>query len=98
MTSTLPSEGFVKLPEVLRHLPIGKTKWYEGIRNGEFPNSYRIPNTGKGVCWDVDDVRRVIGQIRTGQGLSPSTSRDGQSTTASSPPAGQDTEHDCKPL
>jgi predicted DNA-binding transcriptional regulator AlpA len=64
MTPTLPSEGFIKLDEVLKHLPIKKTQWYQGIRDGVFPESYPVPNSRRAVCWDVDDIRRVIEEIK----------------------------------
>lgn len=64
MHSTLPTEGFVKLDVVLEHLPVKKTQWYQGIRDGVFPESYPVPHSRRGVCWDVDDIRRVIEEIR----------------------------------
>lgn len=67
MKSTLPTEGFVKLDVVLHHLPYKKTQWYGGIRDGVFPKSYPVPHTGRGVCWDVDDIRKVIEEIRLKQ-------------------------------
>lgn len=83
MKSTLPSEGFIKLPEVLRHVPVGKTKWYEGIKAGEFPKSYPVPGCSRGVCWDVADVRQVIDRIRTQRDLFLSTCPGDRNTTAS---------------
>ncbi|MEM6822852.1 MAG: AlpA family phage regulatory protein [Verrucomicrobiota bacterium] len=64
MKASLPSEGFVKLDVVLQHVPYKKTQWYQGIREGVFPESYPVPFSKRGVCWDVDDIRKVIEEIR----------------------------------
>ena len=72
MTSTLPTEGFIKLDQVLKHLPYKKTQWYEGMRLGVFPKSYPVPHTKRAVCWDVNDIRDVIEQIREQKASDPS--------------------------
>ena len=33
----LPDEGFVRLPQILQVLPIGKTSWWEGVKKGRYP-------------------------------------------------------------
>lgn len=33
----IPETGFLRLPQVLSVIPLGKTSWWEGVRSGRFP-------------------------------------------------------------
>ena len=35
--ATLPETGFLRLRQVLQFIPIGPTRWYQGVKSGEFP-------------------------------------------------------------
>lgn len=54
----LPSEGFVRLPVVLRVLDIGKTTWWCGVREGKFPKPIKIGT--RTARWNVKDIRALI--------------------------------------
>ena len=57
----LPQEGFVRLPQVLHVLGIGKTTFWEGIKTGRFPAPIKLgPRT---AVWRVDDIRGLISRI-----------------------------------
>jgi prophage regulatory protein len=60
--STLPTEGFVRIKTVLRVLPVSKSKWYQGIQDGEYPRSYKLSEGTSG--WDVADIRKAFEQIK----------------------------------
>lgn len=34
---TLPETGFVRLPQILSLIPISRSAWWAGIREGKFP-------------------------------------------------------------
>ncbi len=54
----LPKEGFARLPQVLHVLGIGKTKFWEGVKSGDFPQPVKLgPKT---TVWRVDDIRAFI--------------------------------------
>ena len=54
----LPAEGFVRLPVVLKVLSIGKTSWWNGIREGKYPRPLLL---GKRTArWNVKDIRALI--------------------------------------
>lgn len=60
-TTPLPQEGFVRLPQVLHVLGIGKTPFWEGIKTGRFPAPVKLgPRT---TVWKVDDIRNLINHI-----------------------------------
>ncbi len=57
----LPSEGFVRLPVVIRILGISKTTWWNGIRQGRFPKAVKLgPRTS---AWRVEDIRALISAL-----------------------------------
>ena len=54
----LPETGFLRLNDVLKFIPIGKSSWWEGIKQGMYPKPVKI---GKRVsAWRVEDIRELI--------------------------------------
>lgn len=60
----LPLEGFVRLPQVLRVLGIGRTTFLDGVRAGRFPKP--VPLGPRAVGWRVQDIRGLIEQLSKG--------------------------------
>ena len=62
----LPSDGFLRLnaiigdprhPHIMPVIPVSRTTWYEGIKDGSFPPPVHI----RGIpMWRVSDIRRLI--------------------------------------
>jgi predicted DNA-binding transcriptional regulator AlpA len=55
----LPPSGFVRLPEVLKLIPVSRSTWYQGIAEGRFP----APTKRFGprlALWSVKDIRALI--------------------------------------
>jgi predicted DNA-binding transcriptional regulator AlpA len=60
-TSTLPATGFLRLNQVLKFLPIGKTKWYAGIKSGEYPRPVALgPRTS---AYRAEDIAALIERL-----------------------------------
>ena len=54
----LPETGFLKIEEVLSIIPVGRTTWWIGVKNGRFPKSVKLgPRT---TAWRVEDIRELI--------------------------------------
>jgi prophage regulatory protein len=64
---SFPEIGFVRLPEVLRHIPVSRSAWWAGIQEGRFPAPVKLgPRT---TAWRAEDIRALIDQLgRAGQG------------------------------
>lgn len=62
-TPTLPQTGFIRLAQVLQFIPVKKTRWYDGIKAGEFPAPVKF---GRASFYRVEDIRNVIERIGTG--------------------------------
>lgn len=59
--SPLPATGFVRLPKILGHLPISKSAWWQGIRDGIYPAGIKLgPRT---TAWRVEDIRALIQRL-----------------------------------
>ena len=56
--SILPEVGFVRLRTILAIIPIGKSSWWAGIKDGRFPKPIKLgPRT---TVWRVEDIRALI--------------------------------------
>jgi predicted DNA-binding transcriptional regulator AlpA len=58
MYDDVPRTGFLRLPEVLSLIPIGKTCWWEGVRSGRFPKAVKL--SPKCTAWRAEDIRELI--------------------------------------
>ena len=58
----LPDSGYLRLPEVLRVIPVSKSTWWLGISKGKYPRGVKLSE--RITAWHVDDIRRCIADIR----------------------------------
>jgi predicted DNA-binding transcriptional regulator AlpA len=61
MQFTIPEIGFVRLPEVLTVIPVGKTCWWEGVKSGRFPKPVKL--SARCTAWRAEDIRKLIEQL-----------------------------------
>lgn len=54
----LPVTGFLRLPEVLRFYPVGKSTWWNGVREGRYPQPVKIGE--RCTAWRAEDIRALI--------------------------------------
>ena len=56
--SSIPTIGFLRLPQILAIIPISKSAWWEGCRTGRFPKPIKLgPRT---TVWRVEDITAFI--------------------------------------
>ena len=53
--------GFMRLPDVLRVIPVSKTVWYEGIKAGRYPKPVKI--SPRCVAWRRSDISNLESRI-----------------------------------
>lgn len=58
---TLPVTGFLRLNDVLKFIPIKKTRWYKGVKSREFPRPIAFSPRVK--VYRVEDIRALIEQF-----------------------------------
>lgn len=55
-------KGFLRLNQVLQLIPIGRTKWFEGIQSGEFPAPIKL---GRCALYRASDIAELITRIES---------------------------------
>ena len=59
----LPETGFLRLPQVLKVIPISKSTWWLGVQNGRFPKPTKLGR--KISAWRVEEIRQLIENFPT---------------------------------
>ncbi len=60
--SVLPETGFLRLPQVLALIPISRSAWWAGIKEGKFPQGIKLGS--KTTVWRAEAIRAPIDQAR----------------------------------
>ena len=55
----IPETGFMRLPQVLSIIPVGRTCWWEGVRNGRYPKPVKL-SPRPCTAWRAEDIRELI--------------------------------------
>lgn len=58
---TLPETGYVRLPIILAHIPVGKSTWWAGIKKGRFPNPIKMGS--RITMWRAEDIHALIAKL-----------------------------------
>jgi len=56
--SELPDIGFIRLPTVLRHFPVSKSTWFQGVKDGRFPAPVKLSD--RIAAYKVEEIRQLI--------------------------------------
>lgn len=60
-TTNLPEIGFLRLPQVLELMPVGRSSWWAGVASGRYPQPVKLgPRT---TAWRVEDIRLLINEL-----------------------------------
>lgn len=52
--------ALIKLPDVLKKVPVSKTTWYAMVKNGEAPASFKLG--ARSVAWSEEQIDEWIQQ------------------------------------
>ena len=63
----LPETGFLRLPQVLKLIPIGKSTWWAKVKAGIYPQPVKLGS--KTAVWLASDIRELIEKITLNRGL-----------------------------
>ena len=58
---TFPETGFVRLKDVLKVIPLGKSCWFEGVKSGRFPKPVQL--SARCTAWRAADIQGLIESI-----------------------------------
>ena len=62
----LHDDDFVRLPEILRAFPVGKSSWDRGVAEGRYPKPVRL--SPRVVAWRVRTIRALLASFDGGSG------------------------------
>jgi len=63
-STSLPETGFLRLPQVLKIVPVGKSTWWAGVKDGRYPKGQKLsPRT---TAWKVEDIRKLVKDLSSG--------------------------------
>ena len=54
----LPQTGFVRLLTILELIPVSKSAWWAGIKEGRFPRGIKLGL--RTTAWRAEDIRSLI--------------------------------------
>ncbi|TSA52602.1 MAG: AlpA family phage regulatory protein [Nitrosomonadaceae bacterium] len=57
----LPQTGFIRLPQVLSHIPVGRSTWWLGVRSGKYPTPVKL--SANTTAWRAEDIRALIAKL-----------------------------------
>lgn len=57
----LPDTGFLRLPQVLMLVPVSKSSWWAGVREGRYPAAVKIGE--RCTAWRAEDIRDLIARL-----------------------------------
>ena len=54
----IPETGFLRLPQVLSVIPVGKTCWWQGVKEGRYPKPVKL--SARCTAWRAEDIHELI--------------------------------------
>ncbi len=56
-SQSVQSKGFYRLPTVLSKIPVSRSSWWQGIKDGRYPAGIKIgPRTTAWLQSDIEDL------------------------------------------
>ncbi len=63
--ATSPARTLLRLPQVLKKVPVSKSTWWAGVREGRFPRGIRLSE--RTTAWLESDIDALIDRLAAGQ-------------------------------
>jgi prophage regulatory protein len=54
----LPEGGLVRIKQVLKFVPVSRSTWWAGVKDGRFPKPFKLSE--RITVWRVSDIRVVV--------------------------------------
>jgi prophage regulatory protein len=67
MSNSIPLTGFVRLPQILSVIPVGRSSWWAGVKSGKYPQPVKLgENT---TAWKAEDIHSLIAKLSAESGV-----------------------------
>ncbi len=57
----LPETGFIRVSEIIKLIPIGKSSWWAGGKSGRYPKPVKLGK--RTTAWRVEEIRTLIANL-----------------------------------
>lgn len=61
MNISTPQTGFLRLPQVLQLIPVGKSTWWQWVKDGRAPKPVKLGK--QTTCWKAEDIHALIAKL-----------------------------------
>jgi predicted DNA-binding transcriptional regulator AlpA len=58
---SVPETGFLRLSQILKVIPVGKSTWWEGVKSGRYPKPCKLSE--RCTAWRAQDIRLLIKKL-----------------------------------
>lgn len=53
--------GFLRLPDVLSLIPVSRSAWWSGVKDGRFPKPVKL--SARTTAWRHEDIQALIARL-----------------------------------
>jgi prophage regulatory protein len=57
---SLPETGFLRLSQILKIIPVGRSTWWAGVKSGKYPKPVKLG--ARTTAWRVSDIKALVEQ------------------------------------
>jgi prophage regulatory protein len=54
----LPQTGLLRVKQVLRFVPVSRSNWWQGVKEGRFPQPLKLSQ--RVTVWKASDIRALV--------------------------------------
>ena len=54
----LPQTGLLRIKQVLRFIPVSRSNWWAGVKDGRFPKPMKLSE--RVTVWKATDIRALV--------------------------------------
>jgi prophage regulatory protein len=54
----LPQTGLLRVKQVLRFVPVSRSNWWAGVKEGKYPQPVKLSE--RVTCWRASDIRALV--------------------------------------
>lgn len=58
---TIPETGFLRLPDILKLIPVSPATWWKWVKEGSAPGSIKLGQ--RTTVWRAEDIRAMIERL-----------------------------------
>jgi prophage regulatory protein len=61
ISENLTQSAYIRLPEILQVLPIGRSTWWQWVANGKAPKGIKLG--AKTTAWKSSDIQKLLDDL-----------------------------------